>query len=114
MASHLARFWICLAALCSSAALADEGGVSFWLPGQFGSLAAAPQVPGWQFATINYFASAKASGNVAAAKEISIGRFNSTPKVNLNVDLVSVGVLRSPDLCFRRPIGPGDDNSGRL
>jgi hypothetical protein len=27
-------------------ATADEGGVSFWLPGFFGSLAAAPQQPG--------------------------------------------------------------------
>jgi hypothetical protein len=32
--------------MTSVAALADEGGVSLWLPGQFGSLAAAPQVPG--------------------------------------------------------------------
>src|SRR5262245_2844188 len=28
-------------------ALADEGGVSFWIRGFFGSLAAAPQQPGW-------------------------------------------------------------------
>src|SRR5215472_11031995 len=28
-------------------AMADEGGVSFWLPGFFGSLAAAPMQPGW-------------------------------------------------------------------
>jgi hypothetical protein len=27
--------------------MADEGGVSFWLPGLFGSLAAVPQQPGW-------------------------------------------------------------------
>jgi len=27
--------------------LADEGGVGFWFPGLFGSLAAVPQVPGW-------------------------------------------------------------------
>lgn len=27
--------------------LADEGGVSFWLPGLFGSLAAVPPQPGW-------------------------------------------------------------------
>jgi hypothetical protein len=27
-------------------ALADEGGVSFWIPGFYGSLAAAPVVPG--------------------------------------------------------------------
>ena len=31
----------------TTAALADEGGVSFWFPGLYGSLAAAPQVPGW-------------------------------------------------------------------
>jgi hypothetical protein len=29
-----------------TAARADEGGVSFWVPGFFGSLAAAPQQPG--------------------------------------------------------------------
>jgi len=28
-------------------ASADEGGVSFWLPGNFGSLAAVPGTPGW-------------------------------------------------------------------
>jgi hypothetical protein len=35
-------------------ATADEGGVSFWLAGLFGSLAAAPQQPGWSFADIYY------------------------------------------------------------
>jgi hypothetical protein len=44
---------ICFALLASSApALADAGGLSFWLPGAFGSLAAAPGVPGWSYATI--------------------------------------------------------------
>ena len=37
-----------------TSAVADEGGVSFWLPGQFGSLAAAPQQPGWSFADAYY------------------------------------------------------------
>ena len=88
VASKFARFGICLAtAFFSSAALADQNGVSFWLPGQFGSFAAAPQVPGWQFATINYFTSVKASGAIAAAKEVSIGPFNPTLKVNVNVDM---------------------------
>jgi hypothetical protein len=31
---------------------ADEGGVSFWLPGLFGSMVAVPGVPGWAFTTI--------------------------------------------------------------
>jgi hypothetical protein len=35
-----------------TAAHADEGGVSFWLPGNFGSLAAVPGAPGWSWATV--------------------------------------------------------------
>lgn len=42
-------------------AVADEGGVSFWLPGLFGSLAATPGVPGWSWATI-YLHSEVAAG----------------------------------------------------
>jgi hypothetical protein len=34
---------------------ADENGISFWLPGIYGSLAAVPQQPGWSFAAINYY-----------------------------------------------------------
>src|SRR2546430_896560 len=33
-------------------AKADAGGLSYWLPGTFGSLAAAPGVPGWAYSTI--------------------------------------------------------------
>src|SRR5262249_32452144 len=45
---------LCVVALSAMAqvARADEGGVSFWLPGLFGSLAAVPTVPGWSWATI--------------------------------------------------------------
>lgn len=35
-------------------AFADEGGVSFWIPGFFGSLAAAPGSPGWSWISIYY------------------------------------------------------------
>lgn len=38
----------------SQMALADEGGLSFWLPGLYGSFAATPTTPGWSFATIYY------------------------------------------------------------
>jgi hypothetical protein len=57
--SNNARTATCLIAAGLTAALlapqsasADEGGVSFWLPGNFGSLAATPGVPGWAWATI--------------------------------------------------------------
>ena len=34
---------------------ADEDGISFWLPGIYGSLAAVPQQPGFTFTAINYY-----------------------------------------------------------
>ena len=40
---------------------ADEGGASFWLPGQYASLAAVPPSPGWSLSTDAYFYSGKAS-----------------------------------------------------
>jgi hypothetical protein len=40
--------------LMAQPASADEGGVSFWLPGLFGSLAAAPGIPGWSWTTVYY------------------------------------------------------------
>jgi hypothetical protein len=68
---------------------ADEDGVSFWLPGIYGSLAAVPQQPGFTFTAINYFDSVSASGSVAAAREITIGRFSPTINVNLSATVTS-------------------------
>lgn len=52
---------------------ADEGGVSFWIPGFFGSLAAAPQQPGWSLTTIYYHTSVSAGGDVGIARERELG-----------------------------------------
>jgi hypothetical protein len=76
-------------ALSSHGVRADEDGVSFWLPGQFGSLAAAPQQPGWSFAGIYYHTSVSAGSDVATAREIAIGRFNPTLNLNLSGSLHS-------------------------
>src|ERR1700754_2745817 len=43
-------------------AMADAGGLSFWLPGTFGSLAAAPVTPGWSWAQIYLHLDQKAAG----------------------------------------------------
>src|ERR1700730_5729184 len=67
------------------AAHADESGISYWLPGRFSSLAATPAAPGWSGAEVYYHTTAAASGAVAAAREIQIGRFPATANVNLNV-----------------------------
>ena len=69
-ASHLRRRRIVAAALvtfCITAnsidrAKADAGGLSFWLPGAFGSLAAAPGVPGWAYSTIYLHVQESAQG----------------------------------------------------
>src|ERR1700738_516294 len=46
----------------STIAAADEGGVSFWIPGFFGSLAATPQQAGWSLARIYYHTTGSAGG----------------------------------------------------
>jgi hypothetical protein len=50
------------AAFMARAALADEGGLSFWLPGQFGSLAATPGTPGLSWAMVYIHPSVSAAG----------------------------------------------------
>ena len=39
---------------CPGVSRADEAGASFWLPGQYASLAAVPQTPGWAL-TASYY-----------------------------------------------------------
>lgn len=46
----------------SIAAHADEGGVSFWAPGQFGSFSALPGEPGWSVPLVYYHVSENAGG----------------------------------------------------
>lgn len=43
-----AAFATCVFAFIGNAQ-ADEAGISFWLPGLYGSLAALPGQPGWSF-----------------------------------------------------------------
>src|SRR5471030_3314931 len=49
--------------LAAHTAAADEGGVSFWLLGQFGSFAAAPGDPGWSLQIVYYHTSTDASAS---------------------------------------------------
>jgi hypothetical protein len=90
----------------SSASLADESGTSFWLPGQFGSLAALPETPGWAIASVYYHTSVSAGADVAAAREIQIGRFNPALNVNLNANLnanADLGLF-IPSYVFATPV----------
>ena len=53
---------LALASFAAQPALAASGGVSFWLPGIFGSLAAVPVTPGWAYSTIYLHLNEKAGG----------------------------------------------------
>ncbi len=91
----------------SGKAQADEGGVSFWLPGLYGSLSAVPQAaPGWSFYTFNYYDRVSAGANVAAAREIQIGRFTPTATVNLSANLNAKVDLQwvQPNYVFATPV----------
>ena len=91
-----ARFWtiatigsLCALALLTNPgdALADEGGVGFYLPGSFGSLAAAPGVPGWAWATIYYHS------------DVAAGAGQQFPRGGR----VDVGISGKADLAFFGP-----------
>ena len=68
-------------------ARADEGGISVWLPGAFGSLAATPLQPGFSFTDFYVHSTASAGGNVAAARQATIGKFNPNVNINLNANI---------------------------
>jgi hypothetical protein len=86
--------------------LADEGGVSYWLPGTFGSLAAVPGTPGWSFATFFYNTNVSAGADVAAARTITIGGISPTVRANLAASLhADVGVnFSNLEYVFATPV----------
>ncbi len=87
-------------------ARADQGGVSFWLPGAFGSLAATPLQPGWAMGAIYLHSAVNAGGDVAASRTINFPNRTATLTVDLNADLrarADVGVL-SPSYVFATPV----------
>ncbi len=100
---------VAAAVVAPQQASADQGGVSFYVPGLFGSFAASPLVPGWSLATIYYHTSVEASGALAAAKQVEIGRLNPrNVPVNLSLDLNLTGrgdiVFASPQYVFEQKV----------
>src|SRR5262245_54413921 len=71
----------------TTTASADEGGVSFWIPGLYGSLQSVPQQPGFSLTSIYYHTSVKAGANVGLARQFEIGRFTPNLTVDFNARL---------------------------
>ena len=93
-------------ALAPQQALADQSGVSFWLPGTFGSLAAVPAQPGMSAAMIYYHTTLSAGGNVSAAREVQLGAVSATVNASLNANLNVNGdlFLLAPTYTFATPV----------
>jgi hypothetical protein len=87
--------WACaklfaLSTLCMlsmSAARADEAGISMWVPGFFGSLAATPQSPGFSFASVFIAPSVGGGGNLVFSRQVTRGGLTVNFNGNLNATL---------------------------
>src|SRR5262249_37424164 len=94
------RRLICFALLAFAAGsvVADEGGGSFWLPGQFGGLSAVPGSPGWTMPAIYYHTSANADADKAfpIGGKVSVG-------LDADVDLIFI----APTYEFANPVWGG-------
>jgi hypothetical protein len=97
-------------------AKADEGGVSFWVPGFFGSLAAVPQQPGWSLANIYYHTTVSAGSDVARAREFQIGKIPVNLSASLNANVNATGDLGIviPTYVFATPVLGGQFSLGAV
>ena len=106
--SALTGAGLAVAVACAFApmAAADESGVSFWIPGLFGSLAAVPQQPGWSEASIYYHTSVSADGSVSLAREFQIGNIpvNASARASANVNGTGDAGLFIPSYVFATPV----------
>ena len=94
--------------------LADEGGVSFWIPGFFGSLAAVPQQPGWAVASVFYNTDVSAGSAVALAKEFEIKNLPVNIQAQINASVHATGALEIviPTYVFATPVLGGQASVG--
>jgi len=87
-------------------ARADEGGISFWLPGLFGSLAAAPLQPGLSVTTFWFNDQLRAGANVTRAREVTIGGIPANVSASLsgNVKATAELAIFNPTYTFATPV----------
>ena len=99
--------WLVLVTLLAAPNLAraDEGGVSFWLPGEFGSFAAVPGEPGLSVASFYLHPEVSASAN----KTFQIGT-QIEAGVQGRGDLVGFG----PTYVFASPVFGGQPSVSLL
>ena len=85
------------------AARADEGGTSFWLPGQMGSLSAAPGEVGWSLPLVGYHTESDAGDS----KEFEIGG-----KITVGLQADADLLILAPTYVFRTPVAGAQASVG--
>lgn len=85
----------------STVSMADEGGVSFWLPGQFGSFAAVAGDPGWSLPLVYYHTSVDADGSKS---------FRRGGQVTAGLDVRADLLIAVPTYVFTHPVWGGQAN----
>ena len=102
--------------LVPQTSIADEGGVSFWLPGIYGSLAAVPQQPGWSLGTVYYHTSVAADGAVSGARQVTHGHLTATVSGTLTGSLNATAdlALIVPTYTFATPVLGGQFALGMM
>ncbi len=91
-----------LAALLTQvpAAYADEGGISVYVPGFYGSFASAPTEPGWSLATIYFHTSVDAGADAAFPR-------GGGGRVDVGLEARSDAVFFVPSYTFAEPVLDG-------
>jgi hypothetical protein len=85
---------------------ADQGGIGFWLPGTFGSLAATPMQPGLSMSALYIHSFVSAGGDVAASRAIHFPNRSVNLSVNLNAEIKGTAdvVAFGPTYVFATPV----------
>ena len=84
-------------------ALADEGGVSFWLPGQMGSFSAVPSDPGWSLPVVYVHNSVQAGADKV---------FTRGGRLVAGVEGTADLVVAFPTYVFATPLAGGQASLG--
>src|SRR6476646_1500978 len=93
-------------ALLPQPSRADQGGIGFWLPGTFGSLAATPMQPGLSMSALYLHSSVSAGGDVAASRAIRFPNRSVNLSVDLNAEIKGTAdvVAFGPTYVFATPV----------
>src|SRR4029077_1476256 len=95
-----------ICALLPQPSRADQGGIGFWLPGTFGSLAATPMQPGLSMSALYLHSSVSAGGGGAGSRTILFPNRTANLTVNLNAEIKGTAdvVAFGPTYVFATPV----------